>query len=263
MDYSAHENEEKAEGYEEHSTESLCHGCRFGFCFSTSKTKYEKEPGLAVYCTGPWFEHARQTECVTNCNGFVSGMFDPHMFSIEKALDGMKADGPDTTPDSTEEIRSHEEIEKSLDDELAALEKETAELSKAQGEDPKEGDEDPPKDEGAKPADEVEKADVPVDGAPGEDEVEGDKPARDPNQMSIKEAIDSKGKDGEISKCDDGDPKEMSKAFGDGEPPKKKDEDDKPPSAAPPVDEEEEADKKAEEDEAKEDEAGADEEDED
>jgi len=245
MDYTAHENEEKAEGYEEHSTESLCHGCRFGFCFSTSKTKYEKEPGLAVYCTGPWFEHARQTECVTNCNGFVPGMFDPHMFSIEKALDGMRADGPETTPDSTEEIRSHEEIEKSLDDELAALEKETADLSKAQGEDPKEGDES--KDEGDKPADEVEKADAPVDGAPGEDEVEGEKPDRE-----------------EVTKCGDTKPvSEVEKAFGDGEPPEKKDEDDKPLVQPPPVDEEDEAEKKAEEDEAKADEAGADEEDED
>lgn len=111
-DYEQHENEEKAENYEEHSTESLCLSCRFGFAVACSKSEYSPQPHLEVMCAAPWFQQPFHFKNVKNCNGFVLGAFDSNAYlneeyALEKALSSLESE--DDKPDN----RTGEDVQKS------------------------------------------------------------------------------------------------------------------------------------------------------
>lgn len=68
---------------------SLCNGCRYGFRVAAKQRWGDHDSNLAIWCTGPWFEHAQEMYSVTACNGYVEGEFSPvttAMEVVKKAL---------------------------------------------------------------------------------------------------------------------------------------------------------------------------------
>lgn len=123
---------------EDPQVRSLCNSCKYGFRYSCRREWGDKDPKLAIFCTGPWFEHAYQTHGVTACNGYVEGEFSPvaaMMETVEKALDV-----------DPYEWMSDEQKAAALDAELADLEGEGDAVEKGMETD--EGDDDPSEDDG-------------------------------------------------------------------------------------------------------------------
>lgn len=108
---------------------SLCNGCRYGFRVAAKQRWGDHDSNLAIWCTGPWFEHAQEMYSVTACNGYVEGEFSPvaaMMETVEKALEVDPCEGMSEEEKAMYLDASLSDLEAEGDDEGDALDENDA-----------------------------------------------------------------------------------------------------------------------------------------